>query len=362
MKVLVTTTEFEKLSGVAHYNSLLKKYFSVDADFLFVGSRRAEANGIGIGRLISDKRNFRHAITSGKYDLVHLNPSLVWKAVIRDGFLLQAAKANGIPVVVFIHGWNRSFEGKLTGWRLRLFKDVFFEADAIVVLANEFKRKIECWGYPGPVYTETTAFDDEQTSEFTPPVLEQELSREVNLLFLARLERTKGIYETIDTYRALKDRYTNLTLTVAGDGPERRRAQHYVAGIGLKGIHFLGDVRGKAKDTVFRRASIYLLPTYGEGMPTSVLEAMAFGLPVITRAVGGLKDFFENGKMGFITESWDPAIFAQMSERLITEPDLRKRIGRYNHQYAMERFLASKVVRRIETIYEDVIGSTGTRR
>jgi len=351
-----------KLGGVARYNSLLKKHLSVDADFLFVGRRRTGAKGIGIKRLISDKRNFRQALITGKYDLVHLNPSLAWKAVIRDGYLLQTAKANRIPVVVFIHGWNRRFESKLRGWRLRLFRNVFFQADAIVVLANEFKKKIECWGYSGPVYTETTAFDDKQTSEFIPDAFDEEWSHDINLLFLASLEKRKGIYETIETYRILKDRYTNLTLTVAGDGPELGSAQQYVARIGLKGVRFLGDVRDNIKDGVFRRASIYLLPTsHGEGMPTSVLEAMAFGLPVITRAVGGLRDFFENGRMGFMTGGRDPAIFAQMLEKLITEPELRRRISRYNHEYAMERFLASKVARRIETIYQHVMRSAGKR-
>ena len=63
--------------------------------------------------------------------------------------------------------------------------------------------------------------------------------------------------------------------------------------------------------------------------------------------------------MGYITESRDPAILAEMVEKLITEPGLRKRISRYNHAYAMEHFSASKVARRMEMIYQDVMYRTG---
>lgn len=90
-------------------------------------------------------------------------------------------------------------------------------------------------------------------------------------------------------------------------------------------------------------------------MPSSVLEAMAFGLPVITRPVGGLKDFFEDGKMGFITESKAPEAFADLMEKLITDCDDRKKIARYNQRYAREHFMASKVAKRIENIYREIL-------
>ncbi len=66
---------------------------------------------------------------------------------------------------------------------------------------------------------------------------------------------------------------------------------------------------------------MYLFPTYHEGMPGSVLEAMGYGLPVITRTVGGLPDFFEHEKMGFITESLDASVFADFLEQLVKDPE-----------------------------------------
>jgi glycosyltransferase involved in cell wall biosynthesis len=89
-------------------------------------------------------------------------------------------------------------------------------------------------------------------------------------------------------------------------------------------------------------------------MPNAVLEAMAFGLPVVTRAVGGIRDFFEDGRMGFVTESRDPAVFAGFLARLVADPALRASMGRYNREYARGRFAASVVAARLLEIYAQV--------
>jgi glycosyltransferase involved in cell wall biosynthesis len=92
-------------------------------------------------------------------------------------------------------------------------------------------------------------------------------------------------------------------------------------------------------------------------MATSVLEAMSYGLPVITRPVGGIADFFQDGTMGFLTESCDPAVLAALTERLIVDPTLRLHIGAFNRRYAREHFAASVVAQRIQRIYLAVGGS-----
>ena len=95
---------------------------------------------------------------------------------------------------------------------------------------------------------------------------------------------------------------------------------------------------------------VFFLPTYGEGMPISVLEAMAYGLPVVTRQVGGLNDFFINEKMGFITKSKSPKVFSDFLIRLIEDSELRKAMAEYNKKYAYAHFSATKVTKRFYNI------------
>jgi glycosyltransferase involved in cell wall biosynthesis len=177
----------------------------------------------------------------------------------------------------------------------------------------------------------------------------------LNVLFLARIEREKGIYEALDAFAILKQTVQHARLIVAGDGPEKVPALEYVREQEIRDVEFVGFVEGKRKIDVLSRAHVYLFPTHGEGMPTSVLEAMAFCLPIITRPVGGLRDFFEDGRMGFLTDSLDPCVFAALMEELATNTQHRETMGEYNQRYAEKRFIASKVGARVENIYASIV-------
>ena len=105
----------------------------------------------------------------------------------------------------------------------------------------------------------------------------------------------------------------------------------------------------------FRKGDLYLFPSFHEGMPTSVLEAMAFGIPVITRPVGGLVDFFENEKMGKMVDSIKPSDFTEAIESLLTNVNLVKQISLYNYQYAQKHFLASRIALDMENKLKAVL-------
>jgi glycosyltransferase involved in cell wall biosynthesis len=89
-------------------------------------------------------------------------------------------------------------------------------------------------------------------------------------------------------------------------------------------------------------------------MPSSVLEAMASGLPIVTRLVGGIRDFFEDGRMGYATDKLDANDYAELLLRLVRNPELCQRIGRYNQQFARRRFAAPVVAARLLAIYAQV--------
>lgn len=360
MRVLITTPGFEREGGVANYFSILERYLSSDVAYFTVGSRASDdSKWVSLKRFIRDNHNFYKKLRENNYDLVHLNPSLGFKAVVRDGMLLLIAKKLKYKVVVFFHGWDKTFQNRLTKWKLKLFKHFIFKADAFIVLASEFRDKLVEMGCSKPIFLGTTLVDDVVFSIFDDEYScskPNNINSKFNILFLSRIERAKGVYEAVDTYRELKAVYPVVTLTIAGDGSELGSVQRYVSDKGLDGVEFLGYVFGQPKYDAFAEADVYLFCSYGEGMPISVLEAMAYGLPIVTRAVGGIRDFFKDGRMGFLTESKDPAVFAELIDRLMMlGPDLRHQIGCFNHQYAREHFMASKVARRVEDIYQKIL-------
>jgi len=123
-------------------------------------------------------------------------------------------------------------------------------------------------------------------------------------------------------------------------------------------VNLLGHVTGEQKKTVLQAHHIMCLPSYREGMPNAVLEAMAMGIPVITRPGGGIKDVFQHDRMGYLTESKNPEIIAALLEKLILNRPIMIKMAKYNHSYAKKNFLASVVAKRLSGIYKDIISLT----
>ena len=116
----------------------------------------------------------------------------------------------------------------------------------------------------------------------------------------------KGILIALRTFELANKEFNNLLLTIAGDGPDLEYAKQYIIDNNIKNVQFIGRVDGDEKINALKSSDIYLFPSYTEGMPISLLEAMLFGNVIITSDVGGIKDFFEQGKMGYMIHGHEP--------------------------------------------------------
>jgi glycosyltransferase involved in cell wall biosynthesis len=265
--------------------------------------------------------------------------------------------------VVFFRGWDKNYENRVNQQPklARKLANTFGRASAVIVLASEFKDQLEKWGFDeNKIVVETTTVDDRllNSLDILGHIKDSASKDAFNILFLARIEKGKGVYDAIDTYRILKSKYSFVTLTIAGDGSELPLVRDYISRNKVEGVKILGWVDRESKRKAYLDADLYLFPTsWGEGMPNSVLEAMAFGLPIITRPVGGLTDFFEDGKMGSIMQSKSPEKLASACEKFIEDRAFGSKVSEYNHNYAVNRFLASRVAKRIEEIYQSVLTS-----
>jgi len=339
------TAFFDNVSGHLAENAL-------QLDYLEIGSTK--------GRFlhpISDQLAFRRRIKIGQIDLVLINPSLLQKSFFRDGLFALQATHRRQPLLVFFHGWSHEFASRVEKHWMSFFAATFGRADGFVVLDPEVEDKLVQWGVKAPVFLETTAIKESLISGFD---LETKLNRhkqaneDFRLLFLARLEPDKGIYETIDACALLLERGRRIRLVVAGDGPDAPRIQSYAIDKLGNNVHFPGYVRDADKAALFDEADAFVMPSYREGLPISVLEAMAFGLPIITRPVGGLKRLLVDGEHGFMTESKDPKAIAALIEKLIDQPQLADRISRSVHTLAMHEFTASAVAARFSQIFREI--------
>jgi glycosyltransferase involved in cell wall biosynthesis len=360
MKILINTPLINIPAGVSNHYLGLKFYFSKNVIYNQYIPSHIYAKKLKIKPLVLllrlftflfDILKFVFLIFAYRKPHIVLNPSFVKSALKRDLLYLKIAKFLGCRVAVFIHGWDRTYFECISAGDIK-FSEAWKTADAFLVLADEFKRDLETLGIDCPIHKTTTKVNDKLLEGISS---RKSFSKIQNILFLARVEEAKGVFTSIDTLGILLKKHPDIQLSVVGQGNALKRAQEYVEDKGLRNITFTGALSGDALVREFIQADIYILPTvHGEGMPTTVLEAMAFGLPVITRPVGGIVDFFEDDKMGYLIESVNPEDYAEKIEILTENPEKAARISEYNQQYAKENFMATKVARKLESVFNSM--------
>ena len=144
------------------------------------------------------------------------------------------------------------------------------------------------------------------------PAAPEDVARDVDLVFLGRVSLEKGIRELVDSLRLLRDRGRRVTLRVVGRGPGEAQMKERAAAAGVSGqIDFAGFAA--STDQVARAlaaARLFVLPSYTEGLPRSLLESMHLGTPTLCSAVGGVPYIITHGRNGFLVEPRRPELLA----------------------------------------------------
>lgn len=344
-KIIIITPQLNISGGVASYwNSLLpliKKDTKLKVENFQVGG-----HGKNLISMIKEQFKFKKLISEDS-SLVFLNPSLGFNSFIRDGLFAKQLISKNIPFVVFFHGWNLNFEQKVTKKYHNFFLNSFARAKIIFVLSKDFKIKLQEWGYKGEIIIETTNVDCTLIENFCFEKKLEDINntKTLKILFLARMIREKGIFETIEAFTTLVNKY-DIELFIAGDGEDLEEVKN-ISNNHPK-IKILGRVEGDDKINLFTKCHIYAFPTfYGEGLPTSILEAMAFGMPVITTNMGGLKEFFKDEEMGYLIEPNNIVKLTNCLELLIKDKNKISTFSEFNFNYANEKLLSTVVAERI---------------
>lgn len=357
-KILITVPDLEKHGGVANYYRTLRPHLPDTVRLQSIGSRLADTRLKSLLRPLIDFLCLLRIIP--RFQLVHVNPSLGYKGLARDAVTLLLARFFRKKTVVFFRGWDLRIAEEIEQKHLKWFAKFYFKVGAVIVLASDFEKDLRRWGYTGRVLMETTAVEDCYKAIGQNRAKTLKSISDLNVLFMARLVDGKGAGPSAEAVtRLIQQEHIPALLHIAGEGSLKSTLEEKIQNGDLSGVKLVGYLAGEEKQKALSRADVFLFPTvYGEGMPNVVLEAMVAGLPVITTSVGGVKDFFEDGKMGFLVDGHDVQQITDRLRVLSEDPELRSRMGSYNTSYGSERFCALEVTRRLLGIYERVMNRT----
>lgn len=173
-----------------------------------------------------------------------------------------------------------------------------------------------------------------------------------HVLFLGLLSKDKGFFDLLEAIAPLCMEFPSLLVVCGGKGNEAD-VQERIQQLHIDGhVKLLGWITGEAKDTWLSRASFYVLPSYAEGIPLGILEAMAWGMPVVASNVGGIPDIIEDGDEGLLIKAGDiPELRAAIRE-LLQNDEARRRMGFAARRKIESVFSPTAVLPSIDLLYE----------
>lgn len=175
------------------------------------------------------------------------------------------------------------------------------------------------------------------------------------LLFVGRIDKTKGVYSLIYAYNKIVKLYPNAKLIIAGDGKEKNNLLALVKKHDLKNVYFTGWLKEEDIIHLYENSSIIIVPSICEESFGLVgIEAMSVGRPVIASRVGGIPEWLEDGKTGFLVDPGNPDQIAEKIIQLFSDRKLMEQMGK-NARKKAEQFSIEKHANKIEKTYLKLI-------
>jgi len=370
MKVLVLIPDLKHKGGVTNYYRCLRLDKLKNISYFFVNTIATDQEQnpkLSKPLLVIKKLLFLTAIYLNfikialHFQVIHINPSLNFKSFFRDMVFIFISRLLRKKILIFFRGWEDDFEAAFTNKKLVkfLFKHSYAKADRYIVLCQVFKNKLMDMGINNNnnFHIETTIADSSFLDELDIDKKFNSFASEVNFLFISRILKQKGIYIAMDAISICKEEINDrlVTLYIAGDGEELENAKYYAEKKGYTNIIFKGYVKNELKKELLIKSHIMLFPTYyGEGLPNSILEGMLYGMPIISRYIGGISDVVEHEKNGFLSDSMDSRIFADFCIKLIRNKEEYGKISTTNIDKAKNLFVTEQVKSRLLQIYDSM--------
>ena len=283
-----------------------------------------------------------------KNDILHVHMSSD-NSFYRKAVFIRKAHKEGKKIIIHMHGstFDLFYKERCNDTQKQQVREVFAMADQVIALSEDWKEFLAEY------------ICDEQkivviyNAVKIPEAYQKDYANR-KMLFLGILGQRKGTYDLIEVLPEILRQYPDCHVYFGGDG-ERQQAEQMCREKGITDrVTFLGWVRGAEKEKFLEECSIYVLPTYHEGMPMSILEAMSYGMAVVSTYVGGIPHIITDGENGLLCEAGDKMALKGKLLRLLDNQSLRGRLGKSAYRIMVRQFDVREKVKMVYAIYKEL--------
>ena len=343
MKVVITSPSLNPEENVSGISSVAQFIISNNKEVEYlhfeVGKKDTENAGMlnRLRRIWRNRVEWKKLLRQHKDAVIHYNMPLMGAAVIRDSLLLHVAHKQKNPVVLHVHGGNY-MKNRNRPWLIRkLLEFVFSWSNEILVLSEEEKTILSEDFHLDNVHSLPNCVDLSEARRFQKNV---NVDTPLSILYLGRIEKNKGIDYIIEACKKIKNDGIDFILNFAGK--EENEGEYLPTLQQSLGDNFMyhGVVYGDVKTELIKECDVFLLPSFFEGLPMSLIETMSFGeIPIVTNV----------GSIPFLVEDNINGLFIQVK----SVDDIVERIKMLINDFELRQRLSSAAQRKVFTLYDD---------
>jgi glycosyltransferase involved in cell wall biosynthesis len=172
-----------------------------------------------------------------------------------------------------------------------------------------------------------------------------------HLLFVGRLAAVKGVPVLLEALQGLIADHPGLRLTLVGDGPERAALEARAQGLGDH-VDFVGYRSQDEVASLLREATALVLPSFAEGLPVVLMEALAARVPVVTTRIAGVAELVEDGESGLLVPPGDAVALRAALARVLDDPEMRARMGEAGRARVVDEFASESEAAWLAALFE----------
>jgi len=261
-------------------------------------------------------------LTLKEINIVHIHGgnTLSFK---RKFYYMKIVELFPCEIIYHHHGGDfmREYKSLSKKWKKRV-KETLEELDLVIALSNSWRDNIQQIAPKANIAVIPNSIKLPRLQ-----VQERQISSPLELTFLGLIGDKKGAFDLLKVFQKLINNGYQVRLNIGGNG-EITRLFKELRKLGIAdSVKYCGWIEDKEKDLLLRKTDIFVLPSYAEGMPMSILEAMSYAIPVVTTKVGGIPELVIDGETGYLTNPGDLDALYEKISFLIQNKDVRRDFG-----------------------------------
>ena len=272
--------------------------------------------------------------------IVYIHIALGTSAV-RKFFFFALAKLFNKKIILHFHTPGNAVDIPTDLWKVRY---MFKNSNRVIVLANAWKKMI----------INEFNINNVHVIENPAPLARNSYRKNNSILFLGTLSDRKGYKDLLAAYSKIKNEFRDWKIELCGNG-NLKEVENYVIDLGIeKNVIIRGWVNEKERYDALEKASIFCLPSYAEGLPVSVLEALSFKCAILTSPVGGIPDYFESGKDCLLVQPGEVEELTDALKKLMSNEILRDKLVKNSIKIYENYFNPRLIERKINKLIKEL--------